>query len=74
VAMRDRAIEDLARPETLSMDAISRAISATHIRQERAQVLDRLRRLGVQCLDTDPESLTPDLVSRYIDIKLQGLI
>ncbi len=74
VAMRDRAIEDLARPDTLSMDAISRAISATHIRQERAQVLDRLRRLGVQCLDTDPESLTPDLVSRYIDIKLQGLI
>jgi len=28
----------------------------------------------VQCLDTDPESLTPDIVSRYIDIKLQGLI
>ncbi|QYX55719.1 DUF58 domain-containing protein [Roseovarius sp. SCSIO 43702] len=74
VAMRDRAIEDLARPDTLSMDAISRAISATHIRQERAQVLDRLRRLGVLCLDTDPETLTPDLVSRYMDIKLQGLI
>ena len=74
VAMRDRAIEDLTRPESLSMNAISQAISATQIRQERSLVLDRLRRLGVHCLDTDPESLTPDLVSRYMDIKMQGLI
>ena len=74
VAIRDRAIEDLTRPERLSMDAISEAISATQIKRERELVLDRLRRLGVHCLDTDPESLTPDLVSRYMDIKMQGLI
>lgn len=74
VALRDRAIEDISRPETLSMQSIAQAISAAQIKQERASVLDRLRRLGVHCIDTNPENLTADLVSRYIDIKMQGLI
>jgi uncharacterized protein (DUF58 family) len=74
VALRDRELDALAHPEDLSMDSVARAISASQLRQERARVLDRLRRLGVLCLDSDPQSLTPELISRYMDIKSQGLI
>ncbi len=74
VAMRDPALQDTARPGELSMDAISRSVSAAQVLQERQAVLDRLQRLGVLCLDTDPGSLTSALISRYIDIKAQELI
>lgn len=72
VTLRDGMLDQMARPDKVNMDAISRAVSATNLKQERTAVLDRLQRLGVQCLDADPDTLTPDLVSRYIDIKLQG--
>ncbi|MFU1476224.1 DUF58 domain-containing protein [Roseovarius sp. C7] len=74
VTLRDRHLEAMAHPEDLSMDAVARAISASQLRQERAAVLDRMRRLGILCLDTDASALTPELISRYMDIKSQGLI
>ncbi len=74
IALRDETLDQLSHPETLSMDAISQAIAAAQIKQERAAVLDRLHRLGVHCLDVKPEALTAELVSRYIDIKMQGAI
>ncbi|WP_264212312.1 DUF58 domain-containing protein [Leisingera thetidis] len=74
VALRDSALDRLAHPETLSMETIAHAVSAARFKQERAGVLDRLNRLGVLCLDTGPETLTPALLARYTDIKLQGLI
>lgn len=74
VALRDNALDRLAHPQTLSMETIAQSVSAVRFKQERASVLDRLNRLGVLCLDAGPETLTPALLSRYTDIKLQGLI
>ncbi len=74
VTIRDPELQDLSHPNIISMDTISRSVSARQILQERQQVLDRLRRLGILCLDTEPAALTPSLVSRYIDIKGQELI
>lgn len=74
VALRDPALQALARPEDPGLDAIAMGVAAGQMLRERASVLERLARLGVLCLDTTPEGLTPALVSRYIDIKARELI
>ncbi len=74
VALRDPALAALAHPAQVSMDAVAKSVAATQLLHERRSVLDRLARLGVICLDTTPEALTPALLSRYIDIKSRELI
>ena len=74
VAIRDPALRDIVHPDDISMDAIARSVSARQVQHERQQVLDRLQRLGILCLDAEPAALTASLVSRYIDIKSQELI
>ncbi len=74
VALRDPALQALARAEGAGLDSIAQAVAAGQMLRERAEVLDRLGRMGVLCLDTTPEALTAALVSRYIDIKSRELI
>jgi uncharacterized protein (DUF58 family) len=74
VALRDPLMRSLAQPDATDVDTIARAVAAGQMLRERATVLDRLNRLGVLCLDVTPQSLTPALVSRYIDIKSRELI
>ncbi|NBD30278.1 MAG: DUF58 domain-containing protein [Alphaproteobacteria bacterium] len=74
VVLRDPELDSLMRPTDISMGRIAEAVSARQMLQERQAVLDRLRRLGILCLDTTPDRLTAGLISRYIDIKSQELI
>ena len=74
VALRDPALHALTEPEDLTLDAIARSVSARQILHERETVLEKLSRLGVLCLDSTPETLTTDLVARYIEIKSRELI
>ncbi|WP_296424022.1 DUF58 domain-containing protein [Yoonia sp.] len=74
VALKDPALEAMISPVAPSLDDIARAVAAAQIQKERQIVLDRLRRLGVVCLDIAPDQLTPALVSAYLDIKARELI
>lgn len=74
VALRDPAVVALAQPDGISMAAIARSVAAQQMLDERAEVLDRLARMGVLCLDTTHEHLTPELISRYIEIKSREMI
>ena len=74
VALRDPALAALTQPRIVTLDAVARSVAATQLLYERRDVLDRLSRLGVICLDTTPEALTGALISRYIDIKSRELI
>lgn len=47
---------------------------AGQLLQQRRVTLERLRRHGVQILDTPANELTPDVVSRYLDLKRHGRI
>lgn len=47
---------------------------AGQLLQQRRTTLEQLRRHGVQILDTPANQLTPDVVSRYLDLKRQGRI
>lgn len=74
VALKDPALDTIAHPSDVSMNAVSQSVSARQILRERDAVLDKLRRLGILCLDTHPRHLTASLISRYIDIKAQERI
>lgn len=66
VAARSRSPSDM-------MD-VARAVVADDFLRERAMVFDRLRRLGVLCLEAPSATINADLLNRYIQIKRQELI
>jgi uncharacterized protein (DUF58 family) len=58
------------RPET--SDDVSRAVVADALLKDRRVVLTRLRRLGVEILETSPEGMGAALVDRYFSLKRRG--
>ncbi len=61
-----------APPHTL--DDVARSVVADGFVRERAVVFERLRRLGVHCLDVPAERIGMDLLNRYLLIKQRELI
>jgi len=49
-------------------------VVADNFLRDRAVVFERLRRLGVHCLDVAPERIGMDLLNRYLLIKQRELI
>ena len=74
VTLRDPAISTLMHPAHADLESVAQAVAAARILQERQAVLDRLNRLGILCLDTAPDRLGADLISRYIEIKAKEMI
>ena len=61
-----------AAPDELGDAAAS--VVAHGLAQEREAVYERLRRMGVQCLETDDTSMAVDLVNRYLDVKRREMV
>jgi uncharacterized protein (DUF58 family) len=61
-----------APPHTL--DDVARSVVADGFIRERVVVFERLRRLGVHCLDVPAERIGVDLLNRYLLIKQRELI
>ncbi|HTR88128.1 MAG TPA: DUF58 domain-containing protein [Reyranella sp.] len=74
VVLADRQLAQLAaaRPETFQ--GLGRSVFAQDFESEREVVLQRLRRLGVQCLQADPQQLGVELINRYLDIKRRDML
>jgi uncharacterized protein (DUF58 family) len=70
-----RAIVDAA-PDSIpgSMEAVARAVVADELRKERLVVFEKLRRLGVQCLEAPYNRVGTDLINRYLAIKQREMI
>jgi uncharacterized protein (DUF58 family) len=62
----------MARPDDFR--GLARSVFAQDFEAEREVVLQRLRRLGVQCLQVEPAQLGVELVNRYLDIKHRELL
>jgi uncharacterized protein (DUF58 family) len=78
VALQDpelRALVDAA-PDSIpgSMEAVARSVVADELRKERLVVFERLRRLGVQCLEAPYNRVGTDLINRYLAIKQREMI
>jgi uncharacterized protein (DUF58 family) len=70
-----RAIVDASPDATpASMETVARSVVAEEFRRERLIVFERLRRLGVQCLEAPHNRVGTDLINRYLAIKQREMI
>jgi uncharacterized protein (DUF58 family) len=74
VTLRDPTLERVAAAPPRTLTAVHRAVVAGDLAREREVVLRRLRRLGVHAIDTPPESVSAQLLNRYLDIKRREMI
>jgi len=74
VCLRDPLLADTVDGEPASLNALARSVIADEFLRERRVVLERLRRLGVHCLDVRVDQIGPALINRYLEIKRRELI
>jgi uncharacterized protein (DUF58 family) len=74
VALSEPELAAAAKAPPAGVAEMTRAVIADDFLRERRVVFERLRRLGVHCLDAPSASLGADLVNRYLDMKRHELI
>ncbi|MCQ0987090.1 DUF58 domain-containing protein [Jiella marina] len=74
VSIRDPLIVAYQRHAAEDLGAVAAAVAAAGLERERRLVLERLARIGVFVIDTDPGGITARLVSTYLTIKARELI
>lgn len=72
--LRDADLDDAidARPDNL--ESVARSVIADELSLERLVVFEKLRRLGVHCLEAPSRTIGTALVDRYLMIKNRELI
>ena len=74
VTLRDSSLYSTVDALPRTVDDMTRSVVANDLIRERMIVFERLRRLGVLCLDAPSEKIGIELVNRYIEIKRNELI
>ncbi|MBM7066342.1 DUF58 domain-containing protein [Actibacterium sp. 188UL27-1] len=74
VALRDPHINDLATQAPDGLDDVATLVAASQVQTERQIVMERLSRLGIIVIDSEPRQVTARLISAYLDIKARELI
>jgi uncharacterized protein (DUF58 family) len=74
VVFADEELEAITLREPRSPEDVTRAVTAAALLRGREVVIERLRRLGVQILDTRAERVGPALISAYLDLKKRELL
>ena len=74
VTLRDPDLAAVAGARPGSLQALNRAVVARDFIRERDVVIQRLRRIGVHCIDVPPARVSMQLLNRYLEIKRRELI
>ena len=74
VTLRDPGLTRLQEAPPHEFTRVAQAVIAADFLRERSIVLERVARLGIHCLDTSVENLSPALLNRYLMIKQRGLL
>lgn len=74
VTLQDSGLHDMIDAAPRSLEDISRSVIANDLAQERLVVFEKLRRLGVHCLEAPSEKVGAEVVDRYLMIKSRELI
>lgn len=74
VSLRDAELERITDAEPRTPEDVSRAVVAGRLLQERATVLERLKRLGVLVVDAPVERLGPALLNGYLEVRRRELL
>lgn len=60
---------EATEPGATALDTVARAVVTDDLRRDRRVVLERLKRLGVQCIEASYDRLGTDVLNRYLAIK-----
>ena len=74
VAFKNQPLNELAQQSPNNIDDVSRAVIAQSLLSERDIVLAKLRRMGVDVIDADPDTLNTEIVNHYLMLKQRGAI
>jgi uncharacterized protein (DUF58 family) len=74
VTLRDPHLDETIRAVPMSVKDVYRSVVADDLVTERDLVLQRLRRIGVFCIDARPGEISSRLVNRYLEVKRRELV
>jgi uncharacterized protein (DUF58 family) len=74
VTFTDPVLRETIEQPATDLTGMAKAIVAAGLAQERQILFERLRRLGVHCLETGHDRLGGEMISRYLVIKRRELI
>jgi len=74
VTMKEPQVEAIFDQSPHAFHDVAESVAADDMRRDRLVVLERLRRLGVHCLEAAHDRIGTDLLNRYLDIKRRELI
>ncbi|MXO65062.1 DUF58 domain-containing protein [Altererythrobacter endophyticus] len=67
VTMKDSEIADMRNLDGNSLEEVAQAVTADRLARQRALVLERLRRLGVDVVDAPWDQIGFQLIDRYLE-------
>jgi uncharacterized protein (DUF58 family) len=73
VSLRDPQVETRALQAPTTFRALHEAVIGNDFTRERNLVLERLRQVGVHCIDTTPDKFSMAIINRYLDVKRREL-
>jgi len=74
VSLRDPLLANVTAVSPDTLVALQRAVVADSLLREREQVLQRLRRRGILCIDANPNEVGMQLLNRYLEIKRREMV
>jgi len=74
VTLRDPDLQAMVAKAPETMDGVATLVAANQSLDERRIVMERLTRMGVTVVDTEPGKVTAQLISHYLEIKAKELI
>ncbi len=66
VAFKDPALDEVARRDPKQMLDLHRSVVAQGLLQDRQVVIERLRRMGILCIDAAPGKVSARLIDKYL--------
>ncbi len=73
VSLRDPGVEARMAATPTTQGVLNQAVVAADFDRERALVLERLRQVGVHCIDTTPDRFSMAVINRYLAVKRREL-
>jgi len=74
VTIADAEIEDFVSAEPSNLATLARSVTAETLSRQRAIVLERLRRMGIDVVEAPWRQIGPQLIDKYFAIKRQEAI
>ncbi|MBL1430333.1 MAG: DUF58 domain-containing protein [Robiginitomaculum sp.] len=74
VTFADHELEEMVVKQPVTMKAVSQSVIAAGLLKERDLVLSKLHRLGVHLLETTPDKIGAELLSKYLELKTRGAL